>query len=85
MISFDEQLQHLITEALQEDVGNGDHSSLSCIAPGKTGKAVLKIKQYCILAGMNVAGKIFRYKENFPFIPPFKKAGERIDNWQTAF
>ena len=45
MQNFDLQLQNLITQALQEDVGNGDHSTLSCIPIDKKGKAVLKIKQ----------------------------------------
>jgi len=44
-MSFDEQLRHLIDEALKEDVGDGDHSTLSCIPADKRGKAVLKIKQ----------------------------------------
>ena len=43
MISFDEQLQHLVMEALAEDVGAGDHSTLSCIPSDQKGKADLKI------------------------------------------
>ena len=61
MTNFDEQLQHLVTEALREDVGTGDHSTLSCIPPEKMGKAVLKIKQDGILAGISVAKKIFEF------------------------
>jgi len=38
MRSFDEQLQHLVTEALAEDVGAGDHSTLSCIPPDQKEK-----------------------------------------------
>ena len=57
MNNFDEQLQHLVIEALYEDVGSGDHSTLSCIPPEKMGKAVLKIKQDGIIAGISVAQK----------------------------
>ena len=57
MKTFDEQLHTLVTAALQEDVGNGDHSTLCCIPADKKGKAVLKIKQDGILAGVEVAQK----------------------------
>ena len=63
MQNFDEQLNHLIEEALKEDVGDGDHSTLSCIPADTKGKAVLKIKQDGILAGVEVAEKIFSIAE----------------------
>lgn len=85
MKSFDEQLIHLITEALQEDVGDGDHSTLASIPAGKKGKAVLKIKQDGILAGMEVAEKIFRFKEDGIVFTPFKKDGEPMHNGEKAF
>ena len=47
-----DQLLHLIDEAIKEDVGDGDHSTLSCIDPAAKGKAVLKIKQDGVLAGV---------------------------------
>src|SRR5688572_16439606 len=60
MITFEDRLTHLVKEGLLEDVGEGDHSSLSVI-PGETrGKAVLKIKETGILAGVKVAQHIFR-------------------------
>ncbi|MEO7531791.1 MAG: carboxylating nicotinate-nucleotide diphosphorylase [Sediminibacterium sp.] len=85
MKSFDESLHHLITEALHEDVGDGDHSTLSSIPIDKKGKAVLKIKQDCVLAGMDVAEKIFRFKENNVVFTPFKKDGDRVTNGEKAF
>src|SRR5208337_3830497 len=60
MSKFDEQLQMLVLNALQEDVGDGDHSTLACIPPQARGKAVLHIKQDGILAGMEIAEKILR-------------------------
>ena len=45
MQSYQELLDHLILSALNEDIGDGDHSTLSCIDPSVQGKAVLKIKQ----------------------------------------
>lgn len=85
MKSFDEQLAHLVKEALQEDVGDGDHSTLSSIPPGKKGKAVLKIKQDSILAGMAVAEKIFRLQEPEMVFTAFKKDGEAVLNGEKAF
>ncbi len=75
-MSFDEQLHHLIDEALREDIGDGDHSTLASIAANAKGKAVLKIKQDGILAGMEVAQKIFSYKEPSSVFTAFKKDGE---------
>lgn len=85
MKSFDEQLAHLVKEALQEDLGDGDHSTLSSIPPGKKGKAVLKIKQDTILAGMAVAEKIFRMQEPEMIFTPFKKDGDAVLNGEKAF
>lgn len=55
MIAEEQLLNKLITDALAEDIGDGDHSTLSAIPAGATGKAVLKIKEDGILAGMEVA------------------------------
>lgn len=85
MKSYDAQLAHLIEEALAEDVGDGDHSTLSSIPNEKKGKAVLKIKQDCILAGMAVAEKIFRMQEDTVVFTPYKKDGEQVLNGEQAF
>ncbi len=85
MTSFDDRITHLIDEALKEDVGDGDHSTLSCIPADKKGKAVLKIKEDGILAGMEIARKIFQYKEKESIFTAFKKDGEFIKNGEQAF
>jgi nicotinate-nucleotide pyrophosphorylase (carboxylating) len=54
------QLSNFIKQALQEDVGDGDHTSLSTIPSGKQGTAKLIIKEDGILAGIEVAVAIFR-------------------------
>ena len=84
-MSFDEKLQHLVDEALMEDTGDGDHSALSCIPAGTKGKAVLKIKEDGILAGMQVAEKIFRYKEPLSVFAAFKKDGDKMKYGEKAF
>lgn len=84
-MNFDDQLQHLVDEALKEDVGDGDHSTISCIPANAKGKAVLKIKQDGILAGMQVAEKIFRYKEPASVFKTFKKDGDEMKYGEKAF
>lgn len=56
-------LHQLIESALQEDIGEGDHSTLACISATARGKAVLKIKEAGIIAGIEVAKKIFQFKD----------------------
>ena len=85
MKTFDEQLKHLVQEALTEDVGEGDHSTLSCIPADKKGMAVLKIKQEGILAGADVAQKIFSIAEPSSVFNSFKKDGERMTIGEKAF
>lgn len=85
MKPFDEQLEHLVKEALLEDVGDGDHSTLSCIPPQKKGIAVLKIKQEGILAGMAVAEKIFRLQEPGVVFTAYHKDGDAVQNGWKAF
>lgn len=81
----DEQIDLLIKNALQEDIADGDHSTLSTIDPLTEGKAVLKIKQEGILAGMQVAEKIFRFMQpDIEFIA-FKKDGDAMKYGEQAF
>jgi nicotinate-nucleotide pyrophosphorylase (carboxylating) len=85
MLNFNEQLEILVKAALKEDIGDGDHSTLSCISPTAKGKAVLKIKQDGILAGVSVAEKIFSLQEpsaNFIFL---KKDGDEMKVGEKAF
>ena len=84
-MNFDQQLQHLIEEALKEDVGNGDHSTLSCISATEQGTAVLKIKEPGILAGVDVAEKIFRFRDPSAVFKAFKFDGDAMDIGEKAF
>lgn len=84
-MQFDEQLADLITHALQEDIGDGDHSTLCCIPAGEKGRAVLKIKEDGILAGMQVAETIFRMVEPSMVFTPYKKDGEEMKVGEKAF
>ena len=83
--NYDELLQQLIASALKEDIGEGDHSTLSCISPEAKGKAVLKIKEAGILAGMKVAETIFRFQQPDIVFHPYKKDGDVMEFGETAF
>lgn len=52
-------LESFITQALQEDIGNGDHTALACIPADAQGRAVGLAKEHGTLAGIEVALKIF--------------------------
>ncbi|MGB3006353.1 MAG: nicotinate-nucleotide diphosphorylase (carboxylating), partial [Chitinophagaceae bacterium] len=84
-MNFEKQLYQLVEEALNEDIGDGDHSTLSCISPEAKGKAVLKIKQDGILAGMKVAELIFNYKEPASVFTAYKKDGDKMKFGEKAF
>jgi nicotinate-nucleotide pyrophosphorylase (carboxylating) len=83
--TYQHKLQHLIREALNEDVGDGDHSTLSCIPEGAKGKAVLKIKQDGILAGVAIAEKIFHQVEPEARFTAYKKDGDPMAFGEKAF
>jgi nicotinate-nucleotide pyrophosphorylase (carboxylating) len=85
MKDFDDHLHRLIDEALKEDIGDGDHSTLCCIPADVKGKAVLKIKQDGILAGIDVAEKIFKYKKSNCNFIRHKNDGEKMKPGDIAF
>lgn len=85
VIDFDEQLEHLVREALNEDVGDGDHSTLCCIPSSKKGEAILKVKQEGIIAGITVAEKIFQIDDPAVSFEKYKSDGEPMAFGEVAF
>ena len=83
--NYNELLQRLIASALQEDIGEGDHSTLSCISPEAKGKAVLKIKEAGILAGMKVAEAVFRFRQPDILFHAYMKDGDQMKFGDIAF
>lgn len=61
---FKNELQLLISNAIREDVGDGDHSSLACIPASAQGKAKLLVKDEGIIAGVEFAQMIFNYVDS---------------------
>ena len=81
----DEQLYILIKNAFIEDIGDGDHSTLSTIEPVAEGMAVLKIKQDGIIAGIAVAEKIFRFMQPNVEFNIIKSDGQQMLYGEKAF
>lgn len=85
MEDFNTKLTAFIRTSLEEDIGDGDHSTLSCIPADVKGKAVLKIKEAGILAGVQIAGFIFRYLEPGAEIKLLMKDGDPMQPGDIAF
>ncbi|MDY7393803.1 carboxylating nicotinate-nucleotide diphosphorylase [Aureibaculum sp. 2210JD6-5] len=58
---FQKELDIIIKNAIREDVGDGDHSSLACIPADAKGKAKLLVKDEGIIAGVEFAKMVFEY------------------------
>jgi len=77
--------QEFIAAALAEDVGSGDYSTLASIPAKTEGKAVLKIKENGILAGMQLAQDIFYHLQPDAKFVLYKKDGDSVTQGETAF
>lgn len=58
-MDLNEKLDSFIVEALKEDIGDGDHTSLACIPAEKRDTARLLVKDPGVIAGVEVAKRIF--------------------------
>ena len=78
-------VDEIIERALAEDLGDGDHTSLATIPATAMGKAVLKVKGNGILAGAEVAAKVFRKVDPEVKIVFQKKDGDFIQPGEIVF
>jgi nicotinate-nucleotide pyrophosphorylase (carboxylating) len=78
-------VQEIIANALREDIGDGDHSTLACVPENATGKAQLLIKDNGVLAGVELAVKIFKQFDPSLKVTVFKKDGDVVTNGEIAF
>lgn len=60
-IKFNKEIDLIIVNAIREDVGGGDHSTLACIPDDAQGKAKLLVKDEGIIAGIDFARQVFEY------------------------
>ena len=79
-----EYIQHFIKEALQEDLGDGDHTSLATVPATATGSASLLVKDTGVLAGVELAKAIFNYVDPNLNLTFFKQDGDWIEPGMTV-
>jgi len=80
-----ELVDPFIVNALNEDVGDGDHTSLATIPEGTTGKARLLVKDHGILAGVELAEEIFHVVDPGLKMTAFLKDGAEVNPKDVAF
>jgi len=82
---FQTELDIIIKNAIREDVGDGDHSSLACIPTSATGKAKLLVKDEGIIAGVEFAKQIFNYVDENLKIETLINDGEKVKYGDIVF
>lgn len=81
----DEAIKDFIDAALREDVGEGDHSSLAAIPINTIGKGKLLVKDDGIIAGLEMAERIFHRVNPALHVEFFKRDGDSIHKGEIAF
>ncbi len=74
-----EHIQHFIQEALKEDLGDGDHTSLATVPASATGSANLLVKDTGVLAGVELAKAIFHAVDPNLELTLFKQDGDWVE------
>lgn len=82
---FQKELALIISNAIREDVGDGDHSSLACIPETAQGKAKLLVKDQGIIAGVEFAKMIFNYVDKDMIVETFINDGEAVKYGDIVF
>ncbi len=81
----DSAISHFIQEALAEDIGEGDHSTLGALPTDVNRRAKLLVKDEGILAGVEMAEKIFHQVDPSLQIELFRRDGEQVKKGDIAF
>jgi nicotinate-nucleotide pyrophosphorylase (carboxylating) len=82
---FQKEISLIIENAIREDVGDGDHSSLACIPSNAIGKAKLLVKDECILAGVEFARQTFNYVDKDLKMEILIDDGQEVNFGDLAF
>lgn len=78
-------IEQVISFAFAEDIGDGDHTSIACIDKDKKSKAKLLVKEKGIIAGVELAKKIFHYADKNLEVFVFINDGNEINPGDTVF
>lgn len=82
---FRHEIDNIIANAIREDVGDGDHSSLACIPADATGKAQLLVKDKGIIAGVAFAKDVFNYVDKELAVEILKADGSEVVKGDVVF
>jgi nicotinate-nucleotide pyrophosphorylase (carboxylating) len=80
-----EALDKIILDAIREDIGDGDHSTLGVIPRGKTGKARLLAKESGIIAGLELAGIVYGKFNKELHLDKYFKDGDPVNKGDVIF
>ena len=84
-MSFLEDIKLVIQNALQEDVGAGDYTSLACVPEQHIGKAQLIVKDTGIIAGIEFAKEVFSYIDSTIIFDAVCEDGDKVNYGDIAF
>ena len=79
------KLKEFVKHCIEEDVKNGDHSTLSCISTDKKGAAQLWVKDWGKIAGIEVAKEIFKIYDHTLTFKAIKSDGDLVSNGDIVF
>lgn len=82
---FDKEIAGIIANAIREDVGDGDHSSLACIPESASGKAKLLVKDKGIIAGVEFAKMVFEFVDPKLKIETLIEDGSSVEYGDIVF
>lgn len=82
---FKKELEIVIANAIREDIGPGDYSSLACIPDSASGKAQLLVKEDGIIAGVAFAKMIFDYVDADLQVDTFIEDGAKVKKGDVVF
>ncbi len=82
---FNREIKGIISNAIREDVGDGDHSSLACIPKSATGRAKLLVKDEGIIAGIAFAKEVFSYVDEGLEVETLINDGSKVTHGDIAF
>jgi len=82
---FDKEIEGIIVNAIREDVGDGDHSSLACIPASAIGKAKLLVKDEGVIAGIEFAKQVFAYVDADLKVETLIEEGSKVKYGDIVF
>jgi nicotinate-nucleotide pyrophosphorylase (carboxylating) len=82
---FNKEIELIVANAIREDVGDGDHSSLACIPETARGKAKLLVKDEGVIAGVEFAKIVFQYIDKDLRIETLIEDGSKVKYGDIVF